>query len=167
MDRIASALGLTERTTGSDSWVGFRSPDPNFPIPDSEFPGEFLEHPYGFNFDGQELTQFQLCLGAVDMGEVYLYESDRYDDVCEKKHAEFRANFKKAAKQISAILGKPTFQGTPDDDGSMAAFPIGWGGELAAVWSLTNARLILVFGQEDKELPILLDLYVCPPNAES
>jgi hypothetical protein len=35
--------------------------------------------------------------------------------------------------------------------------------EMVAAWRLANARLILAFGQEDKELPIVLDLYACPP----
>jgi|SRR5579872_540960 len=166
MDGIAAELGLTDRTTGSEGSVGYRSPDPAFPAPDPEYPVEYLEHPYGFNFRGQEMVQFQLCIGAVDMGEVCLYESDRYNEVCERKHAEFRTNFNKAVKQITTVLGQPVFRGTPDDAGSLEAYPIGWGGEMTAVWHLPNARLILVYGQEDKELPILLDLFVCPPRED-
>ena len=163
LEGIASDLGLVDPTTGSDRWIGYRSPDPGFPSPDPDYPGDLMEHPYGFSFRGQDVAHFHLTLGAVDMGEVCLYESDRYNDVCEQKHAEFKANFNKAMKQITTVLGKPVFQGGPDDAGSRAAYPIGWGGELAAVWQLTNARLILVYGQEDKELPILLDLFICPP----
>ncbi|MFO0965206.1 MAG: hypothetical protein U0793_06430 [Gemmataceae bacterium] len=167
MEEIAAALGLSDRTTGSDTWVGYRSPDPEFPAPDPEFPGELMEHPYGFNFRGQEMSQFQLCLGAADMGEVYLHESGRYNEVCKQRHAEFKANFDKAVKEITTVLGKPVFRGRPRDPGSVAAYPLGWGGELTAVWPLTNARLILVFGQEDKELPIVLDLFVCPPRNDA
>lgn len=167
MEGIASDLGLIDRTTGSDTWVGFRSPDAGFPSPDPDYPGEFSEHPYGFSFRGQDLLQFHLCLGAADMGEMCLYESDKYNEFCEQKHAEFKANFKKAVKQITTVLGKPIFQGSPDNDQNRAAYPTGWGGELTAVWQLTNARLILVCGQEDKELPIVLDLFVCPPSNDA
>jgi hypothetical protein len=163
MKQTASDLGLVDPTTGSNEWIGYPSPSPDFPARDAEYPGELLDHPYGFSFQGEEVSHFHIYLGAVDMGEVYLYESDRYNEICERKHAEFKAAFQKAAKRISTVLGKPTFQGRPDDTGSTEAHPIGWSGELAAVWRLNNARLILVYGQEDKELPIVLDLYVCPP----
>ena len=163
MERIALDLGLLDPTTGSDQWIGYRSPDPGFPSPDPDYPGDYLEHPYGFSFRGQNVSHFQLSLGAVDMGEVCLHESDLYNEVYDQKHAEFRAKFNKAVKQITMVLGKPVFHGDPDDAGGAEAHPIGWGNELAAVWRLTNARLILVYGQEDKELPIVLDLLVCPP----
>ena len=162
IERIASDLGLVDHTTGSETWIGYQSPAPDFPFPDPDYPIDF-QHPYGFSIRGQELSQFQLCLGAVDMGEVYLFESDQYQEVYEQKHAEFRASFKKAVKQITTVLGKPVFHGGRNDAGMTEAHPIGWGNELVAVWRLTNARLILVYGHGDKELPIVLDLFVCPP----
>jgi hypothetical protein len=167
MERIASDLGLVGPTTGSDRWIGYRSPDPGFPPPDPDYPGDFMEHPYGFSFHGQDVAHLHLCLGAVNKGEVQLYESDRYNQVCEHKHAEFRAKFKKVLKQITTVLGKPVFHGGQDETGIEKAHPIGWGNELVAVWRLTNARLILVYGQEDKELPIVLDLFVTPETLGS
>jgi hypothetical protein len=163
LERIASTLGLVDPTTGSDRWIGYRSPDPGFPTPDPDYPCDFMERPYGFSFRGQDGAHFQLNLGAVDMGEVYLHESDRYNEVYKEKHSAFRANFKKAVTQITNLVGKPVFHGGQDDPGIEEAHPIGWGNEWVAVWRLTNARLILVYGQEDKELPIVLDLFVCPP----
>ena len=167
MKQIASELGLVDPTTGSHSWIGYSSPSPNFPVPDPEYPGGLRERPFGFSFHGEQVLDFQVCLGAVDMGEVYLYEDERYNEVYKRKHAEFKAAFRKAMKQITTMLGTPIFHGGPDDAGIKEAHPIGWGGRLAAVWRLNNARLILVYGQEDKELPIVLDLYVCPPLKES
>jgi hypothetical protein len=164
IEGIASDLGLVDHTTGSDRWIGYRSPDPAFPSPDPDYPGDLMEHPYGFSFRGQDVAHFHLTLAAVDMGEVCLYESDRYNEVCEQKHAEFRAKFKTAVKQITTVLGKPVFHGSQDDPGIEKAHPIGWGNELVAVWRLTNARLILVYGQEGKELPLLFELFVCPPQ---
>jgi hypothetical protein len=163
MKQIALELGLSDPSTGSDRWISYRSPSRDFPAPDPEFPGELLDRPFGFSFRGEEVFHFHIHLGAVDMGEVYLDESDRYNEVYERKHAEFKSAFQKAAKQITSVLGKPTFRGCPDDAGIAEAHPIGWGGTLVAVWRLDNARLILVYGQEDKELPIVLNLYVCPP----
>ncbi len=162
LERIASDLGLVDPTTGSDRWIGYRSPVSGFPSPDPDYPCDFMEHPYGFSFRGQDVAHFQMNLGAVDMGEVCLYESDRYNEVCAQKHAEFRAKFKTAVKQITTVLGKPVFHGCQDDPGIEETHPIGWGNELVAVWRLTNARLILVYGQEDKELPLMLELFVCP-----
>ncbi len=163
MKQIASELGLSDPSTGSDRWISYRSPSSDFPTRDPEYPSEYLDRPFGFSFRGEEAFDFYIHLGAVDMGEVYLDESDRYNEVYERKHAEFKSAFQKAAKQITNVLGKPTFWGAPDDVGIAEAHPVGWGAELVALWRLDNARLILVYGQEDKELPIKLDLYVCPP----
>jgi hypothetical protein len=163
MEKIASDLGLVDATTGSDRWIGYRSPDPGFPPADPDYPCDVMEHPYGFSFHGQDVAHFHVNLGAVDMGEVCLHDSDRYNDVYEQKSAQFRARFKEAVKQITTVVGKPVFHGGQDDAGIEDAHPIGWGNLLVAVWQLTNARLILVYGQEDKELPIVLNLFVCPP----
>ena len=158
MESVPSELGLIDPTIGSDTWVGYRSPDP-------EFPSGLLKHPYGFSFRGQQLLSFNIHIDSIEMGELCLYEPDRYNEVCEQGHVKFRANFRKAVRRITRLLGNPLFQGKGgDDDKTLEAYPLGWGGEECAVWKLRNARLILVYGQEDKELPIMLDLYVCPPK---
>jgi hypothetical protein len=47
------------------------------------------------------------------------------------------------------------------------AHPVGWGMIAVAVWPLgESARLILGHEHEDKELPLSLDLYVCPPRSQ-
>ena len=165
--QVASDLGLVNPTAGSDRWIGYQSPSRTFPAPDPEFPCEFIDHPYGFSFRGQEVSQFHIWLAAVDMGEVHLNQSDRYQEVYERKHAEFKGAFQKAVKQITTVLAEPIFQGGPNDQGIKEAHPVGWGGKRIAVWRLNNARLILRYGQEDKELPIALELYVCPPLQDS
>jgi len=159
IDTIAAQLGLIEPTTGSDSWIGYRSSDPTFP---SSFTGV----PYGFSLRGQQVCHFQITINDFDMADVYENENDQYDEVYEQKQAEFIANFKYAVKHITKLLGKPIFKGGPDDDGSIVADPIVWQAIVVAAWRVKNGRLILVCEHQDELHPITLDLYVCPPKED-
>jgi hypothetical protein len=157
MRRIASDLGLVDPTTGSDQCVEYRSITPHF-LSENEV------HPYAFAIRGEELLQFSTALDEFDMGETWLDDAENYYEVCNKQHAIFRSNFKKAVKTITKLLGKPSFNGGRANPNMVEAEPFVLGYELVAMWSMENARLMLAYGQEDKELPITLELFVFPPK---
>jgi hypothetical protein len=161
-ESLEAALGLKDRTTGSESSVSFRSPDPGFPPPDPDYPIEQVEHPFTASIASKRLSSFSIVLGMVDMYEALESEGDDYDEFYRKKHAEYVKKFKTSLREIKPILGTPAYRGKPGDE----SHPVGWSFEEVAMWPIENARIILGYGQEDKELPIVLELVVCPLQGE-
>ena len=159
LERVVAELGLVDPTTGNERDVSFRTSNPDLP------PGAG-EHPYSFNRSGPGVELFRVDLESIDMGEVHLYEPERYQEVFEEGHARCRAGFRKASRRIAKLLGPPVCEGERDESNVYEAYPYGWGTDAAAVWQLENARLMLLYGYEDKELPISLELLVCRPRED-
>jgi hypothetical protein len=162
VESLEAALGLKGRTTGSESSIRFLSPDPAFPAPDPDYPFEHLEHPFTVGVENKRLCSFSVVLGIVDMYEAAESEDRNYEEFYRRKHAEYANRFKAALRELKPILGKPTYRGEPAHETD----PVGWIFAEVAMWKIENARIVLGYGQEDKELPLDFELIVCPPQED-
>ncbi len=150
MDAIASSIGLTDREPDSN-WIKFR------------MPGTSLRPSYLAR--GREVRRFSLYSDAFDVGD--LVDEEDFNEILETHYASFILKFQKLAAQIAKVFGDPLFQGGREDAGYEELPSDLWGAMRLAVWPVKNARLVLACDHADKELPIILELYVLPLEPQS
>lgn len=145
MDTIASSIGLTDREPDSN-WVHF------------SVPGTLLRP--GYLAEGREVRRFSIYSDAFDVGD--FVDEDDFNGILEKQYALFTGKFEKLAARIAKVFEVPSFQGGQDDAGYEKLQPDLWGAMRIAVWPVKNARLVLTCDHADKELPIILELFLLP-----
>ena len=114
MKQTAADLGLVDPTTGSDRWIGYPSPSPDFAAPDAEYPFDRISLLDSL-FKGEKWSTFTspsaplICMKCASTTK----PTDTTSSATEVRR--IRGSLQKAVKQISTVLGKPTFQGGGHD----------------------------------------------------
>ena len=90
------------------------------------------------------------------------WEGDWDYEEMEAARDEARLQFEQAEREMTSSIGSPDFRGNSHSE-DVGPLILGYADDVA-IWQRDGCRIQLQFGQEDKEVPISVDLYVIAPH---